>query len=64
MERFAGSVSEAAAMRRFGCVDQYEENSVNDCEERIKGGAVKDERSPLKDAMDWRMCERLLTAGA
>lgn len=39
-------------MRRDGCVDQYEENSVRDCDDRIKGGAVKDERSPLNEAID------------
>jgi hypothetical protein len=33
-------------------VAQYEENSVRDCEDRMKGGAVREERSPLKEAMD------------
>ena len=37
-----------------GCSVQYAENSVRDVVPRMNGGAVKDERSPLKDAMDLR----------
>lgn len=31
---------------------QYEENSVSDCADKMKGGAVRDDKSPLKDAID------------
>lgn len=51
--RLAGSASSAGAANTEGCSDQYELNSVRLVEERMKGGAVRDERSPLKDAMDW-----------
>ena len=37
-----------------GCSAQYDENSVREVDERMNGGAVKDERSPEKDAMDLR----------
>jgi hypothetical protein len=30
---------------------------VRDWEERMKGGAVREERSPLKEAMDWEECQ-------
>ena len=50
--RFAGSGSEAGATNMDGCSVQYAENSVRDVVPRIKGGAVKEERSPLKEAMD------------
>jgi hypothetical protein len=36
-----------------GCSHQYDENSVKLVEERMKGGAVRLARSPLKEAMDW-----------
>ena len=50
--RFAGSGSEAGATNIEGCSVQYAENSVREVVPRIKGGAVKDERSPLNEAMD------------
>jgi hypothetical protein len=31
---------------------QYAENSTSDCVERMKAGAVNEERSPLKEAID------------
>lgn len=53
--RFAGSCSEAGATKMDGCSVQYAENSVRDVVPRMNGGAVRDERSPLKDATDWRL---------
>lgn len=50
--RFAGSGSEAGATKMEGCSVQYAENSVREVVPRMKGGAVMDERSPLKDAID------------
>lgn len=50
--RLAGSFSAAGATNSEGCSVQYEENSVRDVVERMKAGAVIDERSPLKDAID------------
>ena len=50
--RFAGSGSRDGATKSVGCSVQYEENSTSDWVERMKAGAVRDERSPLKDAMD------------
>lgn len=50
---FAGSCSEAGATKTDGCSVQYAENSVRDVVPRMNGGAVIDERSPLKDAIDW-----------
>lgn len=51
-----------------GCSVQYAENSVRDVVPRMKGGAVKDERSPLKDAIDYKLdtiseSARLLSEG-
>ena len=40
-----------------GCSVQYAENSVRDVVPKMNGGAVMDERSPLKDAIDWRQCQ-------
>jgi hypothetical protein len=51
---FSGSFSAAGATKIEGCSAQYEENSTSDVDERINGGAVKDERSPEKDAMDFK----------
>ena len=51
--RFAGSGSEAGATKIDGCSVQYAENSVRDVVPRMNGGAVKDERSPLNEAIDW-----------
>jgi hypothetical protein len=52
MARFSASFSAAGATKRVGCSHQYELNSVRLVDERMKGGAVREERSPLKDAMD------------
>ena len=52
-ERLAGSGSEAGATKIEGCSVQYAENSVRDVVPRMKGGAVMDERSPLKEAIDY-----------
>lgn len=60
--RFAGSCSEAGATKMDGCSVQYAENSVRDVVPRMNGGAVIDERSPLKDAIDWRHCQRVCEA--
>jgi hypothetical protein len=49
----AASASLAGAAKTEGCSHQYELNSVRLVDERIKGGAVRLERSPLKDAIDW-----------
>jgi hypothetical protein len=35
-----------------GISDQYAENSVSEVVDRMKAGAVRDERSPLKEAID------------
>jgi len=48
----AGSDSAAGAAKTDGCSHQYELNSVRLVDERMKGGAVRLARSPLKDAMD------------
>ena len=37
-----------------GCSHQKDENSVRDVDERMKGGAVKDDKSPENEAMDLR----------
>lgn len=50
--RLAGSGSLEAATKAEGCSHQYELNSVRLVEERMKGGAVRLARSPLKEAMD------------
>jgi hypothetical protein len=50
--RFAGSGSLDGATNTEGCSHQYELNSVRLVDERMKGGAVRLERSPLKDAID------------
>lgn len=52
--RFSGSGSLAGATNRHGCSAQYAENSTIDWEERRKGGAVRDARSPLNEASDCR----------
>lgn len=52
MARFAGSGSFAGATKTDGCSHQKEEYSVREVDERMKGGAVMEERSPLKDAND------------
>lgn len=52
IERFFASGSFAGATKTEGCSDQYEEYSVRDVEDTMKGGAVMDAMSPLKDASD------------
>lgn len=49
----AGSCSLAGAAKTLGCSHQYELNSVRLVEDRIKGGAVREARSPLNEAMDY-----------
>lgn len=49
---FSGSGSVAGATKRAGCSAQYAEYSTREVEERMKGGAVNDDRSPLKEAID------------
>src|ERR1700753_4068296 len=53
--RFFGSASLPGAAKTDGCSHQYELNSVRLVEERMKGGAVRLDRSPLKEAMDYAM---------
>lgn len=52
MQRFCLSFSAAGATRTDGISDQYAENSVSEVVDRMKAGAVSDERSPLKEAID------------
>lgn len=52
MQRFCLSCSEAGATRTEGISAQYAENSVSEVVDRMKAGAVRDERSPLKEAID------------
>ena len=35
-----------------GCSAQYDEYSTSDVDERMKGGAVKDDKSPENEAID------------
>jgi hypothetical protein len=51
---FAGSFSAAGATNSEGCSAQYEEYSVKETPLRMKGGAVREEISPLNEAMDLR----------
>lgn len=57
--RLAGSGSEAGATKTDGCSVQYAENSVREVVPRMKGGAVMEERSPLKDAIDYTLSSDL-----
>jgi hypothetical protein len=50
--RRSASFFSAGAAKRDGCSHQYDENSVRDVDESIKGGAVSEARSPVKEAMD------------
>jgi hypothetical protein len=52
--RLVGSGSEAGATKIAGCSVQYAEYSVRDVVERMKGGAVSVDKSPLKEAMALR----------
>lgn len=52
MQRFCLSCSEAGATKTEGISAQYAENSVSEVVDRMKAGAVRDERSPLKEAID------------
>ena len=56
--RFSGEGSFVGAIKRGVFSVQYAENSTRDCVERMKAGAVRDARSPLKDAIDYRDCQR------
>lgn len=42
-----------AATNKSGCSPQYCENSHNDVLDKIKGGAVNDDKSPLNEAIDF-----------
>lgn len=53
MQRFCLSCSEAGATKTEGISAQYAENSVSEVVDRMKAGAVRDERSPLKEAIDY-----------
>lgn len=55
--RFSGEGSCVGAMKRGVFSVQYAENSTRDCVERMKAGAVRDARSPLKEAIDCRECQ-------
>ena len=46
------SASFAGAANTAGCSAQYELYSVRLVDDKIQGGAVREERSPLKEAMD------------
>jgi len=37
-----------------GCSAQYAEYSTREVEDRMKGGAVREKRSPLKEAIDYK----------
>lgn len=52
--RFCGSGSAAGATKIEGFSAQYEENSTRDVEDRINGGAVRDDRSPENEAIDFK----------
>lgn len=54
--RLEASDSCEGATKREGCSAQYAGNSVNEVVDRMKGGAVKEERSPLNVAI---VCHRL-----
>ena len=54
MQRFCLSCSEAGATKTEGISAQYAENSVSEVVDKMKAGAVRDERSPLKEAIDLR----------
>lgn len=56
----AGSGSFAGAANTFGCSAQYPLNSVRLVDDRIKGGAVREERSPLNEEMDYDKLDHLL----
>lgn len=50
----SGSVMKEGSKNKSGCSAQYSEYSVNETGERMNGGAVKDERSPLNDEIDFK----------
>ena len=56
-DRLAGSGSRVGAMNRGVFSVQYAENSTRDWVLRMKAGAVRDDRSPLKEAIDWDECQ-------
>ena len=51
--RRCGSFSWAGATKIEGCSAQYDENSTSDFADSMKGGAVKDDKSPENEAKDW-----------
>ena len=51
----AGSASLAGAANTEGCSAQYELYSVRLVADRMKGGAVSEDRSPLKEEMDYSL---------
>ncbi len=51
---FFGSVSCAGATKMEGCSAQYEENSTKEVLDNMNGGAVREDRSPEKLAIDFR----------
>jgi len=50
--RLAGSGSRVGATNKDAFSAQYAENSTRDCVERMNAGAVREERSPLNEAID------------
>lgn len=48
---FEGRVSCVGAMKREGCSHQYAGYSASDVVDRINGGAVNEDKSPLNDAI-------------
>lgn len=50
--RFSGFGSDAGATNSDGCSVQYAEYSTSEVVDRMNGGAVMEDRSPLKEAID------------
>lgn len=48
------STKKLGSTSKFGCSLQYCEYSDNDVGDKINGGAVNDDKSPLNDAIDLR----------
>lgn len=42
------------SINKFGCSDQYWEYSTSDVGDKINGGAVNDDKSPLNEAIDFK----------
>lgn len=60
--RLWGSSSFAGAVNIVGCSAQYEENSTNDVDERMNGGAVRDESYKNEISIGDRVESSLLTS--